>query len=110
MAPAAGKTSLHRRGTLAANTHKHGDNGKQSVHAVQLSASLLYTDLTLLLAVFPVYHERAGMRLDRALEVSMYICMTYISSMLIVTYNIVHVTCMWEPRVSYASIHTLTAC
>ncbi len=33
------KTSLHRRGTHAGNTHKHGDNGKKSVYAVQLSAS-----------------------------------------------------------------------
>ncbi len=39
VASTAGKTSLHRRGTHAGNTHKHGDNGKQSVYAVQLSAS-----------------------------------------------------------------------
>lgn len=29
---AAGKTSLHKRGTHAGNTHKPGDNGKQSVY------------------------------------------------------------------------------
>ncbi len=42
VASAAGKTSLHRRGTHAGITHKHGDNGKQSVYAVQLSASPSY--------------------------------------------------------------------
>ncbi len=31
--------SLHRRGTHAGNTHKHCDNGKQSVYAVHLFAS-----------------------------------------------------------------------
>lgn len=29
---AAGKTSLHKRGTHAGNTHKPGDSGKQSVY------------------------------------------------------------------------------
>ncbi len=33
---------VHRRGTHAGNTHKHGDNGKQRVYAVQLSASPSY--------------------------------------------------------------------
>ena len=40
VAPAAGSTALHRRGTHADNKHKHNDDGKQNVYAVRLSASL----------------------------------------------------------------------
>ncbi len=50
VASAAGKqdiVALHRRGSHAGNTHKHGDNGKQSVYAVQLSASPLKYSLKL---------------------------------------------------------------
>ena len=48
VAPAAGRTTLYRRGTHAGNTHtgaKHENTGKQSVYTVQLSAlpSYIYT-------------------------------------------------------------------
>ena len=42
VAPAAGWTSLHRRGAHAGRSHKYDWNGRQSVYAVQLSASPTY--------------------------------------------------------------------